>query len=173
MPQAFPLTPRLHPCLCLHCGMARSRHRSSPPTVRPVSWEVMQPISGVSWWRFSAGILAHGFGRGLGGGVFCSSLSGCIGFGFGDMALSGPAPPRTPSQRRRSIASPREFAAAIEWALARHASFLVQSLCGVLILAAWRSLCCRNAARPPCAALERRGSDLESSPPWDRAEARC
>ena len=94
-----------------------------------------------NFWRVVVAVLllgfwAHGFGRGLGGGVFLLFfLSGCIGFGFGDMALFLALlrlGPRLSALMINCLAAP--FAAAIEWAWLGTRLSLVQSLCGVLIL---------------------------------------
>jgi len=82
------------------------------------------------------GLWAHGFGRGLGGGVFLLFfLSGCVGFGFGDVALFLALPrlgPRLSALMINCLAAP--FAAAIEWAWLGTRLSPMQSLCGVLIL---------------------------------------
>jgi len=83
------------------------------------------------------GLWAHSLGRGLGGGAFLwFFLSGCVGFGFGDMALFQALPrlgPRLSSLMINCLAAP--FAAAIEWAWLGTQLSVLQSLCGLLILA--------------------------------------
>lgn len=82
------------------------------------------------------GLWAHGFGAGVGGGAFpLFFLSGCVGFGFGDIALFQSLPrlgPRLSSLMINCLAAP--FAAIIEWYWLGTRLSLAQSLCGVLIL---------------------------------------
>ena len=80
---------------------------------------------------------AHTFGRGWGGGAFLLFfLSGCVGFGFGDMALFATLPrlgPRLSSLMINCLAAP--FAAAIEWIWMGTQLSLAQTACGLTILA--------------------------------------
>jgi drug/metabolite transporter (DMT)-like permease len=82
------------------------------------------------------GLWAHGAGCGFGGGAFLLFfLSGCVGFGFGDMALFQALPrlgPRLSSLMINCLAAP--FAAVIEWVWLGTGLSLAQSVCGLLIL---------------------------------------
>ena len=82
------------------------------------------------------GLWAHGLGRGLGGGAFgLFFLSGCVGFGFGDMALFQALPrlgPRLSALMINCLAAP--FAAGVEWFWLGTGLSLGQSVCGLLIL---------------------------------------
>lgn len=94
-----------------------------------------------NFWRVVVAVVllavwAHGFGAGFGGGAFSVFfLSGCVGFGFGDMALFQALPrlgPRLSSLMINCLAAP--FAALIEWLwLGTRLTFL-QSLFGLAIL---------------------------------------
>lgn len=82
------------------------------------------------------GLWSHAFGSGFGGGAFLLFfLSGCVGFGFGDMALFQALPrlgPRLSSLMINCLAAP--FAAAIEWWWLGTRLSLAQSVCGAVIL---------------------------------------
>lgn len=94
-----------------------------------------------NFWRVAVavvalGLWAHSVGRGLGGGAFLLFfLSGCVGFGIGDMALFQALPrlgPRLSSLMINCLAAP--FAAVIEWAWLGTRLTLAESLSGLLIL---------------------------------------
>lgn len=83
------------------------------------------------------GAWAYGFGTGLGGSAFLVFfLSGCVGFGLGDMALFLGLPrlgPRLSSLLINCLAPP--FAAGIEWIWLGTRLSLAEAACSALILA--------------------------------------
>ena len=82
-------------------------------------------------------VWAHAFGNGLGGGAFpVFFLSGCIGFGLGDLALYQTIPrigPRLTILMVHCLAAP--FAALTEWLWLGTALTLTQIIAGLVILA--------------------------------------
>ena len=94
-----------------------------------------------NFWRLSLATLflaalAHGFGAGLGGdGFYIFILSGCVGFGLGDVALFA-AYPRLGSRLTilivHCLAAP--FAGLVEWLWLGTTLTLAQMECGAVIL---------------------------------------
>ncbi len=82
------------------------------------------------------GLWAFTFGRGLSGaGIYWLIFSGCIGFGFGDMALFGALPrigPRLSLLLTQCLAGP--VAGLMEWIWLRQKISLAEGLCGGVIL---------------------------------------
>jgi drug/metabolite transporter (DMT)-like permease len=83
------------------------------------------------------GIYAHGFGFGLGGPALALLfLSGCIGFGIGDLALFQ-AYPRLGTRQTMVLVQclPAPIGAITEWAWLGHSPTVGQAACGAVILA--------------------------------------
>jgi drug/metabolite transporter (DMT)-like permease len=83
------------------------------------------------------GIFSHLFGFGLGGAAFpILFISGCVGFGIGDLSMFQ-AYPRIGARRTimiiQCLAAP--FGGVIEWLWLGHAPTLPQAICGIVILA--------------------------------------
>jgi drug/metabolite transporter (DMT)-like permease len=83
------------------------------------------------------GLWAHLFGFGVGGVAFpILFLSGCVGFGIGDLSMFQ-AYPRIGARRTivliQCLAAP--FGGIIEWLWLNHAPTLPQAICGAVILA--------------------------------------
>jgi len=92
-------------------------------------WRVVVAVVLLALW-------AHSVGRGLEGGAFgIFFLSGCVGFGLGDMALFQSLPrlgPRLSSLLINCLAAP--FAALIEWMWMGTRLSVAEVICGLAIL---------------------------------------
>ena len=85
---------------------------------------------------FMLGLWSFTFGKGLSGaGIYWLILSGCIGFGFGDMALFGALPrigPRLSILLTQCLAGP--VAGLAEWIWLGQKIRLAEAVCGLFIL---------------------------------------
>ncbi|MEO7933617.1 MAG: DMT family transporter [Chthoniobacterales bacterium] len=82
------------------------------------------------------GLWAFTFGKGLhGAGIYWLMFSGCIGFGFGDMALFGALPrigPRLSLLLTQCLAGP--VAGLVEWVWLKQKISFPEGICGAVIL---------------------------------------